>query len=388
MRILHVMRSMDPVGGGVAEVVTRLGLEQIRTGQSVRVATLDDPDAPWLPRFPLPIDVLGPVSSNYGYTPRLGPWLGQHLLSFDVICVHGLWQYPGLAVWRAARKRGTPYLVFPHGMLDPWFKRRYPLKHAKKCLYWPWAEFRVLRDAAAVLFTAEDERLLARQSFWPYRCHEKVVTLGTAAPPQASSSDRRLFTQSHPETEGRRVVLFLGRIHEKKGCDLLVRALASAVHSLPADAPWHLVFAGPVATDGYRQQLDALIGKVGLASRVTWTGMIGGDLKWSAFRSADVFALPSHQENFGVAVAEALGCGVPVLVSDKVNIWREVLADGAGFADADTVAGTARLLARWMPLDEEAKSRMRTNAARCFARRFDIRTAAARLTATIEDVLP
>jgi glycosyltransferase involved in cell wall biosynthesis len=388
MRILHVMRSVDPVGGGVAEVVTRLGLEEVRTGQSVRVATLDDPDAPWLARFPLPIDGLGPVATTYGYTSRFGPWLGQHLHSFDVICVHGLWQYPGFAVWRAARKSGTPYLVFPHGMLDPWFKRRYPLKHAKKYLYWPWAEYRVLRDAAAVLFTAEDERLLARQSFWPYCCREKVVTLGTAAPPEALSTDRRLFAQSYPETAGRRVVLFLGRIHEKKGCDLLIRALASATHALPAGAPWHLVLAGPVATDAYRRKLDALIGEVGLAGRVTWTGMIGGDLKWSAFRSADVFALPSHQENFGVAVAEALGCSVPVLVSDKVNIWREVVADAAGFADADTAAGTGRLLARWMSLDDAAKSRMQANAARCFARRFDIRTAAARLTSTIEDVLP
>jgi len=388
MRILHVMRSADPIGGGVAEAVTRVGLEQVRTGQNVRVATLDDPDAPWLPRFPLPIDALGPVSTNYGYTSRLRPWLDHHLHLFDVVCVHGLWQYPGFAVWRATRKGKTPYLVFPHGMLDPWFKRRYPLKHAKKWLYWPWAESLVLRDAAAVLFTAEDERLLARQSFWLYRCREKVVTLGTAAPPQASSVDRRLFSQSYPETEGRRLVLFLGRIHEKKGCDLLVRAFASATEALPANEPWHLVLAGPVATDGYRRLLDGLIRKVGLADRVTWTGMVDGDLKWSAFRSADVFVLPSHQENFGVAVAEALACGVPVLVSDKVNIWREVLADAAGCVETDTLAGTERLLARWMFLDEDARSHMRINAARCFARRFDIRDAAARLTSTIEDVLP
>ena len=102
----------------------------------------------------------------------------------------------------------TPYFVFPHGMLDPWFKRTYPLKHLKKLLYWPWAEYRVLRDAAAVLFTSEEERRLARESFWPYRCNEVVVNYGTAAPEIDLASAREDFFGSFPQLRGQAVPAF------------------------------------------------------------------------------------------------------------------------------------------------------------------------------------
>ena len=107
-------------------------------------------------------------------------------------------------------------------MLDPWFKRTYPLKHLKKLLYWPWGEYRVLRDAAAVLFTSEAERHLARESFSPYRCHEEVVNYGTAAPTLDLEAAREHFLARFPHLRDKRILLFLGRLAEKKGCDLLI----------------------------------------------------------------------------------------------------------------------------------------------------------------------
>ena len=100
--------------------------------------------------------------------------------------------------------------------------------------------------------------------------------------------------------------------------------------------------------------------------------MLQGDAKWSAFYNAEAFVLPSHQENFGIAVAEALGCGLPVLISDKVNIWREIVADNAGLAEPDTQAGTDALLARWLALPEQKRQDMRSNAKRCFETRFRV----------------
>jgi glycosyltransferase involved in cell wall biosynthesis len=384
-----VIRSLDPAGGGAAEWVVRLGVEQTKAGQHAEVATLDDPGAEWLKGVPFPVHALGPVATTYGLTPRLVPWLQQHCRSYDVVIAHGLWQYTSLAVWRVLKAAGRPYFVFPQGMLDPWFKRRYRLKHLKKWLYWPWAEYRVLRDATAVLFTADEERRLARRSFWLYRCTERIVHLGTTAPPDQESVRGRWFTEAFPETAGKRVVLFLGRIHEKKGCDLLVRAFAAATKAaLPSERPWHLVFAGPFSTPAYEHRMKRLVREAGLADSVTWTGMLAGDTKWSAFRAADVFILPSHQENFGVAVAEALACGLPALISDKVNIWREVTAADAGFAEADDVNGTGRLLDRWMALDDVSRDRMRANAIGCFGASFDARDAAVRLDTVLEEFLP
>jgi glycosyltransferase involved in cell wall biosynthesis len=253
-------------------------------------------------------------------------------------------------------------------MLDPWFKRTYPLKHLKKWIYWPWAEYRVLRDAQAVLFTSEEERLLARDSFWLYRANEYVIAYGTTTPPNDAARLRELFLAANPQLRGRRVLLFLSRIHVKKGCDLLVRALAGFAAAEPA---LHLVVAGPDQT-GWIEKLQQLANRLGVADRITWPGMLRGDLKWGAFYSAEAFILPSHQENFGIAVAEALGCGLPVLISDKVNIWREVQSHGAGIIADDTEEGTLTLLQKWLSLTPGQRRTMGRNARALFDERFTV----------------
>jgi glycosyltransferase involved in cell wall biosynthesis len=366
MRILHIMPSVDPRGGGPTEGVRQRGLRLVEMGHAVELVTLDDPAAPHVAAYPLPVHALGPTRGRYGYTPRLVPWLVAHADRYEAFVVNGIWQYHSLAAWRALTRLGRPYVVFTHGMLDPWFKRAYPLKHLKKWLYWPWADYRVLRDAAAVLFTSEDERQLARQSFWLYRASEQVVAYGTAEPPQDRERLREVFLAAHPQLRGKRIVLFLSRIHEKKGCDLLVQAFAEVA---AADPTLHLVMAGP-DPDGWVPRLRAMAADGGVAERVTWSGMLQGELKWGAFHAAEVFALPSHQENFGIAVVEALGCGVPVLISDKVNIWREVEADGVGLVAEDTREGIRDSMRRWLALTDEERAGFAQRAAPTFGRRF------------------
>jgi glycosyltransferase involved in cell wall biosynthesis len=368
MKILHLLSTIDPRAGGPAEGVRQSGLNMTALGHEVEVVTLDDPAAPWLAAFPLTVHALGPSRGNYGLTPHLVPWLTTHAARFDAVIVNGLWQYHSYGAWKALRTSAVPYYVFPHGMLDPWFKRTYPLKHLKKALYWPWAEYRVLRDARRVLFTAEEERVLARQSFRLYRANEEVVAFGTNPPPAFSSALRDAFLSAFPELDGKRLLLFLGRIHEKKGCDLLIKAFAEVRH---IDPRAHLVMAGPDSGE-WTPALQKLAREVGVADRITWTGMLLGDMKWGAFQASDAFVLPSHQENFGIAVAEALGCGLPALISDKVNIWREVEADGAGFVATDTVAGTVLSLTRWLELEPPLGAAMRVRARQTFHRRFTV----------------
>jgi glycosyltransferase involved in cell wall biosynthesis len=260
-------------------------------------------------------------------------------------------------------------------MLDPWFKRTYPFKHLKKWLYWPWADYRVLRDARAVLFTSEEERLQARQSFWLYRAEEQVVAYGTSAPPDNAAELRELFLAKHPELRGRRILLFLGRIHVKKGCDLLIQAFAGVA---AAEPNLHLIIAGPDQT-GWANRLKELARDLGVAERVSFPGMLRDEMKWGAFYSAEAFVLPSHQENFGIAVAEALGCGVPALISDKVNIWREILSREAGLVAPDTLPGTSRLLSEWLSLTGAQREAMGERARELFRRHFTVDAMAASL---------
>ncbi|MCI0539120.1 MAG: glycosyltransferase [Verrucomicrobiales bacterium] len=345
-------------------------------GCHVEVLSLDDPKDAWVKESPVLTHAVGPSLGGYRYSSRMIPWLRRNRERYDAISVHGLWNYCSLGAWRVLGRTSTPYFVFPHGMLDPWFKRTYPLKHLKKWLYWPWAEYRVLRDARAVCFTSEEERRRARESFWFYRCREAVVSYGTAAPAGDAAEQKERFLERFPLLRGQRVILFLGRIHEKKGCDLLIEAFHRVVsvrgHEL---ANLRLVFAGPDQT-GWQAELQQRARVIGMAGRVVWTGMLTGDAKWGALRAAEVFALPSHQENFGVAVAEALACSVPVLISNQVNIWREIEADRAGFAAPDDLDGTHRVLARWLALSSAERLQARANALSCFAKRFEVRKAA------------
>jgi glycosyltransferase involved in cell wall biosynthesis len=384
-RILHSIRSVNPAGGGPIEGLKQIATVNERHGNMVEIVSLDSPHDPWVAQCPVKCHALGPGWLNYGYSPRLVPWLREQRRNYDVVIVNGIWQYSALGVWRALRNTPTPYFVFTHGMLDPWFKRTYPLKHLKKWLYWPWADYRVLRDATAVLFTCEEERRLARQSFWLYQCDEFVTIYGTAAPTGDPVAQRELFLEKFPALRERRCLLFLGRVHVKKGPDLLMRALAEVLRRRSAQQTdkVHLVMAGP-NDHGYGRRMLKLSEELGLQDRITWTGMITGDVKWGAFHAASAFILPSHQENFGISVAEALACRLPVLISNQINIWREIRHEDAGYIETDDLTGTINLIERWLDTPQPAWDAMRERAAACFENRFRVERTAGSLVRAME----
>ena len=378
MKFLHSIHTVNPALGGVIESVKQSSAVLRRHGHIVEIISLDAQDDPWVRDCPVPVHALGSGRGGYGYAPQFSRWIKENRAEYDTVIVHGIWQYHSFGVWRAVAGTTTPYFVFPHGMLDPWFKRTYPLKHFKKLLYWPWAEYRVLRDAAAVLFTSEEERRLARESFSLYRGREVVVSFGTAAPATNLERAREVFFEAFPNLRGQRLLLFLGRLHEKKGCELLIEAFSQVRIS---SERIHLMVAGPCAQPEYLRHLQQMA--AASDGMISFPGMLSGEVKWGALSAADAFVLPSHQENFGIAVAEALACGTPVLISNKVNIWREIEADGAGFVENDDLAGTTALLKRWLAAPAATRATMRESARKCFADRFEIERATDSLLAAI-----
>jgi len=385
VKILHIIHSVNPAVGGPIEGIKQLAFAKKNLGLEIEIVCLDRPDSPWLKDFPFTVHALGPAYLSYGYCPRLIPWLREHCREFRFVIVNGIWQFTSLAAWHVLQKMDVPYFVFTHGMLDPWFKKHYPLKHLKKWLYWPWAEYRVLRDATAVLFTCLEEKILARESFWLYRCQEAVVSYGTGGWKGDADAQRKLFYEKFPGLRDKRLLLFLGRIHEKKGGDLLVEAFHRFI-SERAESDFHLVMAGP-NDNAFARKLQKMIKSYGMEDRVTWTGLVEGDVKWGTFQAADAFILPSHQENFGISVAEALSASLPVLISNKVNIWREIEEHGAGLIESDDLEGTYRLLTRWMEMDPQEREKTRTKARACFLEHFEIMGAAKSLLKVYNDFL-
>lgn len=381
MRLLHLIHSADPASGGPIEGIKQIAAIGLARNIEVEILTLDPPDASYLRDFPIKVRTLGATYvGKYGYSPELVPWLRQNHRKYDCVIVNGIWQYHSYACWLALHKTDTPYVVFTHGMLDPWFRRRYPIKHLKKWLYWPWADYRVLRDAKFVLFTCEEERALAAKSFWLYRVNPFVVGYGTSAPKVDLQALRHEFFTRFPGLRNKRLAIFIGRIHPKKGCDLLIEAFH---RSLARDPDWHLLIVGPDQV-GWQANLERLSETLGIKDRITWAGMLRDERKWAALAASEVFVLPSHQENFGIVVAEALACGVPVLISNQVNIWREVQSENAGFVEQDSLSGTVNLLETWSRLGETERSTMRANCRLCFDRYFDIESSAGRFFELIE----
>jgi glycosyltransferase involved in cell wall biosynthesis len=211
--------------------------------------------------------------------------------------------------------------------------------------------------------------LLARNSFWLYSAREKISPLGVETPPTASAEVRDKFFERYPQLRNKRVLLFLGRLHPKKGCDILIDAFAQI-----ADDSVALLLAGPDQV-GWQAELQRRAEQLKVSTRVIFPGMLQGEMKRAALAATDAFVLPSHQENFGMAVVEALAAGLPVLISNRINIWREIDQDRAGYVEPDDFSGTARLLQRWIGAPESVRDGMRTNARRCFKQRFEINKA-------------
>lgn len=363
MRFLHLITSIDRRGGGPVEGLLQLGLLHRKLGHSIQVACVDAPGNSFLQDIPFPVHPLGPPKTAFAYSARMTGWLRQNGSQFDAAIVHGLWQHPSIAV-RTALSGRVPYFIYPHGMLDPWFNDRYLRKHIKKTIFWPLMR-RSLDEATGVIFTTEQELERSARAFFPFRWKGMVAPLGIASPPEDRGTQLEAVKKQFPQLGARRFLLFFGRIHPKKGCDLILRSFAGMAAEFP---DIDLVMAGP-GDPVYIQSLQKMFVHE-LRDRVIWTGMVSGPAKWGLLRSADAFVLPSHQENFAVAVVEAMAAGTPVLISDKVQIWRDVVRAGAGLAESDTAEGTERLLRRWMELDPSQRTKFRRCAEQCYRSRF------------------
>jgi glycosyltransferase involved in cell wall biosynthesis len=389
MRVLHVIYSMNPVYGGTVEALRQLVKASESSDQRHEILCLDDPEVIAGIGSDMPcLHAVGPTKRFYGHTSKLDAWLGSHLRDFQCAVIHGRWQYHGLATFRACRRQGIPYLQYPHGMLDPWCKRKYPLKHLKKWLYWPWAEYRILKNASRVVFTCEEEECQAAKSFWLYRVNPVVIPLGIKLPDLDLSECKSRLWHAHSELKGKRMLTFMSRIHEKKGVDLLIEAAIRLQNEAAKGfEKLTLVIAGPCGDVDYLASLKeraSALSEKGPIESILWLPMVRDEVKWGLLAASEAFILPSHQENFGMVVAEALACGTPVLLSDKVNIWREVVQSRAAFVEPDTLDGTKELLRRWLALEPGDREAMRAAASACFTASFAIERNAARLFELIE----
>ncbi|MEO6546450.1 MAG: glycosyltransferase [Ferruginibacter sp.] len=392
---------MNPSSGGPCQGIRNIVPELEKLGLHNEVVCLDDPSEDFLGKDAFLIHAVGPASGPWAYSSKLIPWLLENFHRFDVIILHALWLYHGYALNKALQQYRRlqdgsgkqPVLpkvfIMPHGMLDPYFQQAAgrKMKALRNWAYWKLIEGKIVNEADGVLFTCKEELLLARIPFKPYHPKKEInIGYGVKAPPVFEEGMNRAFLEKCPGIGAEPFILFLGRIHEKKGIDHLIQAYSNILareknndntttkRSIP-----NLVIAGPgIDTAFGKKMLQLVLASSLLKERIFFPGMLHGEAKWGAFYRSEVFILPSHQENFGIAVVEALACGKPVLISRQVNIWREITEAGAGFAEEDSTQGTEKLLASWQTMTLSEKAAISTRARSSFLKAFSITPAAKR----------
>jgi len=330
MKILHVISSLAPRYGGPPKACWEMARAVAQLGHEVSIYTTNQ-DGPGELAVPLgqPVWQEGVEILYFPIQPPrfwatsvpLALGLRHKIPASDLVHIHSLYFFHSLVAGHYCRQNAIPYLVRPHGTLDPFIYRRHRWrKRLVELLF----EHRNIRRATALHFTTAEEQVLAAP--YTFDTPGVVVPLGIGADEFALMPEPGSFRRRHPEIGDKRIILFFGRVNFKKGLDILAKAFGAAARQCQ---DVHLVIAGP-DNEGWGARVRTWLGKEGVLGRTTFTGMLLGPDKLAVLRDASMFVLPSYTENFGLAVIEAMAAGLPIIISDKVNIWREVESAGAG----------------------------------------------------------
>jgi glycosyltransferase involved in cell wall biosynthesis len=345
MKVLHVVESLSPKWGGLSRAVAGLSEAMVRHGLEVEIiTTIRGNEEQFYPKGAKAQAFRRGPLSWWGYAHNLRSAIERAVLRADIIHTHGLWLYPNLIASRAAWHVGKPYVISPHGMLDPWALGH---KKYKKRIYASLIEWRTLSRANAIHALSRNEAIDVKSLH--FMTPVAVIPNGLDLCEFAKLPDRStLTTNRYPVLTGKMAALFLGRIHPKKGLDLLARAFCEIMRKRDDVI---LVIAGPDET-GNRDRIESHLKAEGGKDHYIFTGMLRGEERLMAFAAADIFILPSYSEGLPMAVIEAMAAGLPVVISDRVNIHHDVHAYKAGIVtkcDVQEIANAVETL-----LDNEA----------------------------------
>lgn len=370
LRVLHVVSSLDVRDGGTTSAVKGLALAQASAGASVTVLAtfrrgFDRSAVDTLRNAGLQVILVGPGSGPLVWHRGISAATYSAIQHSDIVHIHALWEEIQHRAAVVARQLKVPYIISPHGMLDPWSLSQSSLK---KRLYLAFRLRKNIEGSAALHYTANAEKKLAEQL--KNLPHGLVIPNGIDFGECSNPSKRGSFRARYQIQSNVPLVLFLGRLHPVKGCDLLIKGFAQAIAGWDGESSPKplLVIAGP-DTNGYREKLEGMASEYGIGKSVLFVGPLYDEDKLAAFSDADLFGLISHHENFGIAVVEALAAGCPVLLSDQVGIHDFIEAERVGWVVPTRVDATANELRAWLKRDEDMT--VIRDRARAAASRYD-----------------
>jgi glycosyltransferase involved in cell wall biosynthesis len=360
MKVLHVIPSIASVRGGPSTAVIEMVKSLQKADCQVEIATTNDNgelllDVPLnclqdyqgvLVRFFARFSPQIHSVREFAFSAGLTQWLWHHLRDYDLIHVHAIFSYPSTVAMAIARLRNIPYIVRPLGQLCQWSLQQ---SAAKKAIYLNIIERKNINQSASLHLTSNAEKQEIEQL--NLECKNFVIPHGLAIPgiiPNASQLLREYFQLSSKEP----IILFLSRIHPKKGLEYLIQALAQI-----KDKKFTLIIAGNGDSD-YEAQINSCLHDYGLEDCSLMTGFVEGELKQLLLQGANLFVLTSYSENFGVAVLEALAAGTPALVTPGVALAQEIEQNDLGYVVPQEPTAIAKAIEKHLELSESEENKL------------------------------
>lgn len=344
MKVLHVIPSLSEHLDGPANAIVKMCNNLKTKGLDITIYTTDLHPINYKSLAGIDVKVFKTYKKgNYCFSLRLWSALNKNIDRYDLVHIHALWVFPTTVAAYIARNKNIPYIVRTCGMLDSYSIYHNKWKSFKKLLYFSVFERRNLNGASAIHFTSSDE--FDRSKHLDIKALPLIIPVGIERSEYICIPSDNRITNEYPLLKGKKIILFLSRIHYKKGLELLLDAYEIVLHETDQV---YLIIAGP-DNEGYKKILEKKINALKLNEKVLFTGLVAGKQKMKLLSDADIFCLPSFQENFGIAVAEAMAAGLPVIVSDQVNICTEISHANAGIVtrcDAGEVASALLTLVR------------------------------------------
>jgi len=361
IKLLRVIASMDPKTGGPPNGINYITPYLNDLNVETTIVCLDKPNELFIKNSTIKMIALAQNKTAWQYNSQLYSWLINNLINYDVVTVHGLWLYQNYAVAKAIktlRKKHlsfkTKFYIFPHGMLDSYFQnnKKRLIKAIRNYFYWHLIESKNIKAADGIIYTSQGEMEIAIKTFTNFKPKQNInLGYGVAVPNNFSK-------QNSMED----YFLFLGRYDPKKGIDTLINAYKKILQTNLTLLP-KLIIAGPGKNGEYGKFIQMLVNESEeLKNYIELKDMVLSDEKWNLIANAKAMILWSHQENFGISVAESLGMGVPVLLSKQVNIWNDIVSNNAGMANDDSEENLVNTIIKFCSLTDFEYNEMCLNA--------------------------
>ena len=364
IKILRIIQTLNPAYGGPANTIIDNSLALIKNGFIVDILTYDNKNTSYVKSNKIKIFNKGPAYGNYTFSINLFLWLFKNKESYDHFIIHGIWHFSTL-ISRILLKKN--YFVFLHGGLDLYFSKNF-FKKIKKIIYWNLVEKKNLLNCKSLLLTSNQEKKSLNHTFVnTNNITKNVVGYGIIKPKINKKKCINLFYKKFPHFKNKKFLLFLGRFDQKKGLEILINSIKKLTKK---DIKINFLLVGK--NNAYKDTLKILCKKNRIEQNIFWSDLMTGDLKWGTILASSGMVLSSHGENFGVSLVESLCCSKPVLTTNKVNIYEEIIKYDAGLISKNTVSDFTKILEKFHKFDDLRLKIISKNSLICFNKEFNL----------------